>query len=964
MLTIKAPIEPKARTGYLADQEAFCRRIAGSYELMNAALDTEDLLHLAATPPEIYVVEGGQMAGVTTNSTRNETNIHKVEILNNVLNRILMSTTAQLTYQDRVFITDALYKLGVRDEKRFMSAFYRMVRETKNTNELIDVYLQNAGHLHELIENIENNEGVNLTSQMTSLAEQTENRLYQSVFDRLMTGAVYQIVSNFNRSTEENKIENREYMVSEQSYSAQQILLSMLRQSAGMSDGQVFYLSGNVYEEAIENLTVRLSEARNEITSAVLLDLTRNLYHAFYDRFSVQKPQFYHFEDAFYRSSTHTLERLARFEEGSLFVSADSRRYEEQVNRLSTNELNLLYGIIGQEFYTIMDDVRTMIEQERSTEREIRTVRTQEGLPQLPREEFYEEEGQGEPLDLVYEEREAQQVAPPVTGETPEEIEQITRAVDAINIRNEERRRQYEQILRHYRERERATKESGIKRTRDAAKLALENPEDLRKLLEEEAQEREQKEKELIRELSGVFPKESRRIYELLNQYMENAQVLVENQTLVEASPGELMQDMRVAEAAARGETIPEEKERIPSPEEMITPEKAAQIRELLIRGEMTPQRMVQEGLLTRVQMEELIYAENPSVLEPESGEETAKERRERDTIREILRVARETERLAESGPAASGDRRGGADEGTAEPAPEELVYAEGGIIRQETIREGMPETQRERELREQILETARETRKLQEFLLQGQEAEAEEVEAAEGPTPEELIYAEGETIRREIVRGETPVTRRERETMRQILETRKETERLREIYLSRESYNREELREDVVTPAEAVELIHDLRFSPDAYDEDGHPRLRRTRSAQEIAEEAAQAAAEIVREDKRISPEEPTPVDTVYRRQETMTGEELEETIREMQDSLSKQISKRTQELSVQTTTDTTRTVVHENANVQTQVVDQPDINRLIQNGVQSQINAISDQVFRKLERQMRNEKARRGYH
>ena len=141
MLTVKAPIEIKARTTYTADQDAFYARITGNYSLMETHLDSEDLLHLSVTPPEIYIQEGGAMTSILNSSQTNENNIQKVEILNNVLNRIVMSADAHITYQDRVFITDALYKLGIRNESRFMKAFYRMAEETRNTNTLINLYL-------------------------------------------------------------------------------------------------------------------------------------------------------------------------------------------------------------------------------------------------------------------------------------------------------------------------------------------------------------------------------------------------------------------------------------------------------------------------------------------------------------------------------------------------------------------------------------------------------------------------------------------------------------------------------------------------------------------------------------------------------------------------------------------------------------------------------------------------------
>ncbi len=155
MLTIKAPIEITAKTSYVSDLEEFYYRTIGNYSLIETPVNGEDLLHLSTTPPEIYVEEGSSMTSLIQSSTRNEANIQKVEILNNVLNRIVMSADAHLTYQDRVFITDALYKLGIRDDRRFMNAFYRMAEETKNTNTLINLYLEKGMELREMVESID-----------------------------------------------------------------------------------------------------------------------------------------------------------------------------------------------------------------------------------------------------------------------------------------------------------------------------------------------------------------------------------------------------------------------------------------------------------------------------------------------------------------------------------------------------------------------------------------------------------------------------------------------------------------------------------------------------------------------------------------------------------------------------------------------------------------------------------------
>ncbi len=344
MLTVKAPIEIKAKTTYMSTPEAFYRRITGNYSLMETPVTAEDLLHLSTTPPEIYVQEGEGMTSILTSNTRNETNLQKVEILNNVLNRIVLSADAHVTYQDRVFITDALYKLGIRDDRRFMKAFYRMAEETRNTNTLINLYLEKGMELREMVESMETEIRTQRTEESTETSTEKENYLYERIMDRLRTGAIYQIVSNFNRSVEETGIERNEYSIADQSYTAQHILLSMLRERAGIADENLVYLSTNTYEESLETTDVAVSQVRNEMNGAVLMDMLQNLYHTAFDRFYLNQGQYYRFEDVFFGASLSTLQRLTQYQGDVSLAMLESEQMLTENNYLTSSEIELLSG--------------------------------------------------------------------------------------------------------------------------------------------------------------------------------------------------------------------------------------------------------------------------------------------------------------------------------------------------------------------------------------------------------------------------------------------------------------------------------------------------------------------------------------------------------------------------------------------------------------------------------------------
>ena len=486
MLTVKAPIEIKARTTYTADQDAFYARITGNYSLMETRLDSEDLLHLSVTPPEIYIQEGGAMTSILNSTQTNENNIRKVEILNNVLNRIVMSADAHISYQDRVFITDALYKLGIRNENRFMKAFYRMAEETKNTNTLINLYLERGGELREMVESLDTEIRTEHTTEGGETVASRDNYLYESITDRLMTGAVYQIVSNFNRSVEENEIDRREYSISNQSYVAQHMLLSVLRSRTGITNESLIFLSDNEYEENLEHYDTGITNVRNEVNGAILMDMLKNIYHTGFDRFFLNDNRYYRFEDVFFGSSENTFNRLMQYRGDTSLTMRVSESLVDDSTTLMNSEINLLEN-----------------------------AGAEEGIPE-------------------------------------DEILEISRRVNALNVQNEERRQQYVRLMQEIRQRVRSEEiPDSMSRTRQDAVLALTSPETLLEKLGEEEEQRAIREREIFREVTSLLPRDAADVYEILNQYHENPALFEGTDIIRPGAESELIYDIREAEMAA-----------------------------------------------------------------------------------------------------------------------------------------------------------------------------------------------------------------------------------------------------------------------------------------------------------------------------------------------------------------------------------------------------------------------------
>ncbi|MBE5826553.1 MAG: hypothetical protein E7307_07940 [Butyrivibrio sp.] len=585
MLTISAPIEVKAKSTYIRDPEAFYHRIKGNYSLMETHIGEEDLLHIAATPPEIYIQEGEGITSIFSRAERNETNISKVNILNNVLNRIITSADVNLTYQDRVFITDALYKLGVRDDRRFMKAFYKVVEETQNTNTLINLYLERGGELRELIDEIRtssstvrtsesseketsrtdsfsetvrerlstdrireivsnfektgevnelqvdqefnetNFSGADITVRQESTANEETNYLYSSIMRRLNTGAVYQIVSNFNKTVEANEVDAREFSIADQSYIAQKVLLSVLRQRVGVGSTDLTFLNENIYEQSIENEENLTSSVRNELTSAVLMDMVRNLFHTAFDRIYTNNETFYRFEDTFFKASDQTFLRLVGGYDTELVTRSEyTENFEEESSRLVQSEIELL-----------------------------ETTKTGEV--------------------------------------TWDEVQRLTDTINAINIQNENRRMEYVRLREQLREREQISEpQSGILQTREDAALALTDPKRLMEKLEERKVRRQQRRSQILTELRNIIPDESMEIYQLLEQYYQGDTNVVNQNIVRPAQVGELIYDVETAGVVTEPESsaaVP----RDPRTEEFLQAIKRER------EGEASPARKRQKGM-------------------------------------------------------------------------------------------------------------------------------------------------------------------------------------------------------------------------------------------------------------------------------------------------------------------------------------------------------------------------------
>ncbi|MBD5527289.1 MAG: hypothetical protein HDR02_02620 [Lachnospiraceae bacterium] len=352
MLTVKAPIELKCNTDMVSSWEMFYHRISGNYEVMSSGIDHEDLLHVMSVPPEVYIADG-EMSSLVNNTRIQNHQETKLEIINNLLNRIALTEQADLTYQDRVYITEVLNKLGIQNVSRFMDQVFALKQETRTTERLISLYWNHLEELNRVVQQYSHVEKAGKTVT-ENLESRTDLRLHEEIMNRLQTGAVYQILSNFYSSYNNSNqyVSGPELQITEQKRVAANILLNRLKNVVREDKVPLVYRHENYYETMnLEENLVDQDTMNARITSAVLLNLVDNLYFSRFERQLKKRDTWLNMKNALYQTMDNTLWRLKN-ETSSHFDTRNSKNaltvYQRQVFK---QELEAVYQLLalGQE---------------------------------------------------------------------------------------------------------------------------------------------------------------------------------------------------------------------------------------------------------------------------------------------------------------------------------------------------------------------------------------------------------------------------------------------------------------------------------------------------------------------------------------------------------------------------------------------------------------------------------------
>lgn len=294
MLTMGKPIQPKSIRPVGTLNEMFGERIRANYEQMREHINPMEILHFLSAAPEVYVAESG-MTMLVNQENSAEIQNRELSLINNVLNRILISGHLAFTYQDRVFVENILQKLGVADVREWMRQVRMIKEEIRNVRELLSLYESGRDvirligeYRREYLKQEKTGERAEDGQEKTEVPEAAD-RLATVVFHRLQTEKIYRETAGhaFMRIGDRTTINRQELSFGEQSIAAAYLTLNDYRSRLfARREGFVYHRADQYEIWNISRTDETYGQTVNSLLQTALLNAVRQLFHIRFQEFT------------------------------------------------------------------------------------------------------------------------------------------------------------------------------------------------------------------------------------------------------------------------------------------------------------------------------------------------------------------------------------------------------------------------------------------------------------------------------------------------------------------------------------------------------------------------------------------------------------------------------------------------------------------------------------------------------
>ena len=147
MLTLVKPIELKNKDITSCVSAGLAYRIRDNYQLIDSQISSTDFLHVLTNPLEVFLAEGSNVNILNQNTNYINVQQKKIDVINQLVNRLLLRSNVDFTYQDKVYVTTILNKLGIKNHQDFINQITEVIDETDKRNFEIKYLSQSIGKI-------------------------------------------------------------------------------------------------------------------------------------------------------------------------------------------------------------------------------------------------------------------------------------------------------------------------------------------------------------------------------------------------------------------------------------------------------------------------------------------------------------------------------------------------------------------------------------------------------------------------------------------------------------------------------------------------------------------------------------------------------------------------------------------------------------------------------------------------
>ncbi len=281
MLTLKEPLKLNIDAGLTTVSEDMYERISGNYGIMSSHITPKELLFYMSAPPELP----DDFGGITTIGIQNSISDNRaitMDVVNNVINRILISSTNAFTYQDEVYIESVLHKLGITNISLFMKQIQKLTDEHVSVRQLISLYnqelkLQRQSALPEEAQAATGD--TDGAVHAGSPSNVSPYFLHDRIYKRLETQEIYNIVNSFQQEQTHyfGTYHKNQLKTAEQLYVSNMLQLTELRQQVLGDRTLIMKHSANHFE--LGDLTEAPKNEENVLSQAAAASLISTFEH-------------------------------------------------------------------------------------------------------------------------------------------------------------------------------------------------------------------------------------------------------------------------------------------------------------------------------------------------------------------------------------------------------------------------------------------------------------------------------------------------------------------------------------------------------------------------------------------------------------------------------------------------------------------------------------------------------------